>query len=187
MKNAERIVIVILLVGLFGGAAWGYYAVQDKRSDYRERVANGEFEIRKQLPPLASSTDQVDWRTIYPNTVGITIGDVPVQASIADTMSSRIKGLSDTPFLPDNVVKLFAFGVPGSHSIWMKDMNYAIDILWAAEDGTIVHIEETVAPETFPRSFASPVPAWFVVETTAGFVGTHEITVGDKVVLPVAP
>jgi uncharacterized membrane protein (UPF0127 family) len=66
----------------------------------------------------------------------------------------------------------------------MKDMNYAIDILWVAQAGEIVHIEENVSPDTFPSSFASPVPAWFVVETVAGFVQTHSIALGDELVLP---
>jgi len=190
MKSAERVVIVVIIFLLAGGAAWGYYAVQDKRADYRERVANGEFEIRPDEQPLlgssATSIDQSNWRSVYPNTVPIMIGTVAVRASVADTLSSRIKGLSDTPYLPANVVKLFAFGVPGSHSIWMKDMRYPIDIMWAAQDGTIVHIEEAVSPDTFPTSFASPTPAWFVVEANAGFVADEQITIGDKIVLPVA-
>jgi hypothetical protein len=99
-------------------------------------------------------------------------------------MSERIKGLSGTPFLPDNVVKLFAFGVAGEHSIWMKDMNYPIDIMWTTADGTIVHIEENVAPESFPESFASPEPAWFVIEASAGFVASNSVAIGDDVVLP---
>ena len=189
MKNAERIVIVAIILLLGGGSAWGYYAVQDKRADYRERVANGEFEIRpdeqRLVGGVATSSDQSNWRSIYPNTVPIMVGATVVQASVADTLSSRIKGLSGTPYLPDNVVKLFAFGVPGSHSIWVKDMLYPIDVIWAAEDGTIVHIEEAVSPDTFPTSFASPVPAWFVVETNEGFVAEQDIVVGDLITLPV--
>jgi uncharacterized membrane protein (UPF0127 family) len=188
MKSAERIVIVAIILLLAGGAAWGYYAVQDKRADYRQRVANGEFEIRPDSTTdngsLATTSEQSNWRSIYPNTVPIMIGTVTVQASVADTLSSRIKGLSDTPYLPANVVKLFAFGVPGSHSIWMKDMRYPIDIIWAAEDGAIVHIEEAVSPDTFPISFASPTPAWFVIEANAGFVADKQIAVGDSVTLP---
>jgi len=185
MKTAERIVIVALLLAFIGVGYAGYYAVQKDRSDLRAEVAAGAFEIpdavaQDELP----LSDQSDWRRWYPNTIPVTLGGVSVQASVADTMSTRIKGLSDTPFLPENVIKLFAFGVPGTHSIWMKDMNYAIDILWVAEDGAIVHIEENVSPETFPKSFSSPVPSWFVVETKAGFVATHTIELGDELVIP---
>jgi uncharacterized membrane protein (UPF0127 family) len=180
MKIAERIVLVLLFFSLVGGAAWLYFSIQYEQAKVRDAVARGEFEN-----PIATTSSTVEnWRTIYPVTVPIMVGDVPVRASVADTLSSRIKGLSGTPFLPDDVVKLFAFGVAGPHSIWMKDMNYAIDILWATEDGEIVHIEESVSPETYPSSFSSPVPAWYVVETNAGFVEMHGITLGDKITLP---
>lgn len=198
MKNAERIVIVATILVLVGGAAWGVWAVQAQRADFRARVAAGEFEIRDE--PLASATtdyqagDEIPeevWRTVYPVTYPMRVGEVLVQASVADTLSQRIKGLSDTPYLPRGVVKLFAFGVPGSHSIWMKDMNYALDIIWADEDGTIVHIAESVSPDTYnpdaPRSsetFESLVDSWFVVETNAGFVSEHGIVRGDAIALP---
>jgi uncharacterized membrane protein (UPF0127 family) len=185
MKTAERIVIIVLLLTFVGVGYSGYYAVQKERSDLRAEVAAGAFEIPNEVAIKAAPLeDQSDWRRWYPNTVLVTLGGVPVQASVADTMSSRIKGLSDTPYIPDDVIKLFVFGVPGTHSIWMKDMNYAIDILWIAEEGEVVYIEENVAPDTFPTSFASPVPAWFVVETNAGFVVAHNIELGDELVLP---
>ena len=121
MKIAERIVMVLLLFVLAGGGAWIYFAVQHEQQEVRDAVARGEYEL-----PIDQEEDEVppeDWRLIYPNTVEIMIDEAVVQASVADSLSARIKGLSSTPFLPENVVKLFAFGVPGSHSIWMKDMN----------------------------------------------------------------
>lgn len=188
MKTAERIVIVVLLLAFVGVGYAGYYAVQQNRAELRAEVAAGEFEIPDVDPiEVAQSEDKndpVNWRRFYPNTVPVTLGGISVQASVADTMSTRIKGLSETPYLPDDVVKLFAFGVSGSHSIWMKDMNYAIDIIWIAEEGAVVHIEENISPETFPSSFGSPTPAWFVVETNAGFVAENGIKVGDELVIP---
>ena len=185
MKTAERIVIVLILLIFLGVGYAGYAAVAGQRADLRASVAAGDF----QIPDEPAQTDSVidgedNWRSIYPNTIPVSLAGVPVQASVADTMSTRIKGLSGTPYLPDDAIKLFAFGVSGAHSIWMKDMNYAIDILWIAQSGEIVHIEENVSPDTFPESFASPVPAWFVVETSAGFVERHGVTLGDELVVP---
>jgi len=185
MKIAERIVIVVLLLAFAGVGYAGYAAVSQQRADLRASVAAGDFQIPDE-PDEADLTfgEEDNWRRIYPNTIPVTLAGVPVQASVADTMSTRIKGLSGTPYLPDDVVKLFAFGVPGTHSIWMKDMNYAIDILWIAQSGEIIHIEENVSPDTFPDSFASPVPVWFVVETNAGFVERHGVSLGDELVVP---
>ncbi|MFT7644879.1 MAG: uncharacterized membrane protein (UPF0127 family) [Candidatus Paceibacteria bacterium] len=182
MKIAERIVMVSLLFVLIGGGAWIYFAVQYEQQEVVEAVYRGEYQkpIETEKPKVAPE----DWRTIYPNTTSVIIGDTVVDASVADTLSKRIKGLSDTQFLPESVVKLFAFGVPGNHSIWMKNMNYPLDIIWLAEDGEIVHIEDNILPETFPESFSSPVPAWYVIEANAGFVASNTVVVGDTVVLP---
>jgi uncharacterized membrane protein (UPF0127 family) len=105
-------------------------------------------------------------------------------ASVADTIPERIKGLSGTPFLPDKVVKLFAFGAAGEQSIWMKNMNYPLDIIWLDKEGIIVHIEKDISPETYPDSFSSPAPAWYVIEANAGFTASNTVAVGDKVTLP---
>jgi uncharacterized membrane protein (UPF0127 family) len=181
MKITERIIMVLLILVLIGGGAWIYFSVQHKQQEVRDAVARGEYEI-----PLEDNKEEVsdDWQTYYPEVVPIIIGSTTVQASVADSMPERIKGLSNTPYLPEGVVKLFAFGTLGEHSIWMKDMKYAIDIIWVSKEGSIVHIKENVSPETFPESFASPKPAWYVIEANAGFVASTSLKVGDEVVVP---
>lgn len=180
MKTAERVVIVLILLILIGASAWLYFSVAHldvatSNEPEREREAVAEpMSIGDEMP-----ADQSDWRRYYPVTTPITVAGVPVLASVAETVPERIQGLSNTPYLPDNVVKLFVFGTAGAHSIWMKDMRYPLDILWAKQDGEIVHIEENVSPDTFPQSFSSPIPAWYVIEANAGFVAEHGIVLGD--------
>lgn len=136
--------------------------------------------------PLAVEiTEETPWEVIYPNTKTMTIGEVEVKASVAKTWPERIKGLSDTPYLPDDVVKLFNFDSAGFHSIWMKDMNYSIDIIWVDSELRIVHIVEKASPESYPAMFVTEVPAVYVIETVAGFVAENGIVVGDSVVLPI--
>lgn len=182
MKNAERIVMVLLLLVIFGGAIWFYFSLQYKQAAVRDAVARGEYEIPNDPKPATGQDD--DWRKYYPVLVPVIIGSTTVQASIADSLPERIKGLSDTPSLPDGVVKLFAFGIEGEHSIWMKDMNYAIDIIWVAKAGNIVHIKENATPQSYPESFVSPKLAWYVIEAPAGFVKKERVSIGDKVVVP---
>lgn len=179
MKIAERIILVALLLVLIAGGAWIYFSVQYEHQEKLDAVARGEYEIRDEDTELTED----DWEVIYPDTVPARIGSTTLKASVADSLQERIQGLSGTPFLPEDVVKLFVFGTAGSHSIWMKDMNYALDIIWLDEEGLIVHIEENVAPETYPESFASPVPAWYVVEANAGFVERHGIKNGDDFIV----
>jgi len=180
MKIAERIVMMLIVVALIGGGSWLYFSVQQKEQDVRDRVARGDYEIREDTAKVSED----DWRVYYPELVPIIIGSTTMQASVADSMPERIKGLSETPYLPPHVVKLFAFGVEGDHSIWMKDMNYSIDIIWVDKSGTVIHIEEEVSPDSFPNSFSSPKPAWYVIEANAGFVSSSSIREGDEVVVP---
>lgn len=179
MKIAERIVLVLLLLAMIAGGAWIYFAVKQNHQEKLEAVARGEFEIR----PDNTEPTLEDWKLLYPDTVSVDIGSTTVKASVADTLAERIQGLSGTPFLPDDVVKLFAFGASGSHSIWMKDMNYPLDIMWVDLEGSIVHIEENITPDTYPESFSSPTPAWYVIEANAGFVSLNNISLGDEVVV----
>ncbi len=182
MKIAERVVMVALLLAILGGGGALYYAVTKESAAVRDAVARGEYE--QPLPSEETdTTDQSNWRVYYPTTVPIVIGPTTVAASVADSLPERIKGLSDTPYLPEGLVKLFAFGAAGSHSIWMKDMQYPLDIIWVDKEGSITHIEENISPETFPESFSSPTPAWYVIEANAGFVASNNITKTDQVTI----
>lgn len=196
MKTAERIVIVLLLLTMLGAIAWLYFTVTYNQAEVREAVARGDYEIRPEEPaPIPELADdsvddtsvvptQKDWRRYYPATVPVVIGGTTVAASVADTLPERIKGLSNTPYLPEGMVKMFVFGALGTHSIWMKDMLYSIDIMWVSEAGLIIHIETNVSPDTYPTSFASPTAnAWYVVEANAGFVEKHSIKKGDNVLV----
>lgn len=124
------------------------------------------------------------WQTIYPNTVPMQIGSTTLRASVASTWPERIKGLSDTPYLPEDVVKFFAFDSLGLHSIWMKDMNYSIDIIWLNEEGVVVYIVNGASPESYPAMFVPDTKAKYVVETVEGFAAKNNITVGTTTVLP---
>ena len=117
MKIAERIVMVLLLFCFIGGGAWLYLALRYEQQEVRDAVARGEYE--KPVVDEQTNISPENWRAIYPTTVPLTIGSTTVEASVADTLPERIKGLSDTPFLPEHVVKLFVFGTAGNHSIWM--------------------------------------------------------------------
>jgi uncharacterized protein len=185
MKIAERIVLVSLLITFVGGGVWFYLKMQQSKKKLQAEIAAGAFEIKTPTSTKSqASASSTDWNLIYPELVPITIGTTTFSASVADSLPERIKGLSDTPGLPEHIVKLFAFGVAGEHSIWMKDMNYPIDIMWLDKTGLIVHIEENVSPETYPKSFASTVLAWYVIEAKAGTITKLSLKLGDRVTVP---
>lgn len=152
-----------------------------------ELAANSKLAIDKTAGKTSKTDTQakeVTAETLFPDTKPIRIKDFTVKASIADSWPERILGLSNTPFLPEDTVKFFAFDSDGYHSIWMKDMNYAIDIIWTDENGSIVYIVSDATPESYPDTFTPDQPARFVIETVSGFVKKQQIAVGDKVEIP---
>ncbi|MEK9131407.1 MAG: DUF192 domain-containing protein [Patescibacteria group bacterium] len=110
-----------------------------------------------------------------------TFGDTQVTLTVADTQASRTKGLSGRPGLGADEGMLFVFEQLGYPGIWMKDMQFSIDVLWLDQTNTIVDIREVVSPETYPQVFAPKAKSIFVIELPAGFVQEHEIKIGDQI------
>lgn len=102
---------------------------------------------------------------------------------IADTPDTRQQGLSGRPGLDDTEAMLFVFEKPGKHCFWMKDMEFAIDILWFDKTNKLVHQEIGVEPSTYPESFCSPQETLYVVEVAAGVTEKQQIKIGDRLKL----
>lgn len=111
--------------------------------------------------------------------VAVTIGDQVVYAKVADSDAARTKGLSGTSSLDSNHAMLFVFDNSGRWGMWMKDMNYSLDILWLDSSKQIVHIERNVSPDTYPHAFLPDKDSKYVVELPAGFVSQHQIGLGQ--------
>lgn len=122
--------------------------------------------------------------TYFSERVDIYIAEHALEASVARTEKDRQQGLSGTPFLPEGVVKLFVFDSSDRWGIWMKDMQYPIDILWIDSSGVVVDIEQAASPASYPRVFTPTDSARYIIETNAGLVADKSIQVGDQVRLP---
>lgn len=114
----------------------------------------------------------------------LTIGDQTVYVSKVDTPELRERGLSGRTGLSGDEGMLFVFPEDGIYPFWMKDMRFAIDILWIAHDGTVLYIEHNLSPDTYPQVFGSDKPARYVLELPSGYARAHNINVGDTI--PVA-
>jgi uncharacterized membrane protein (UPF0127 family) len=86
----------------------------------------------------------------------------------------------------DNFAVLFWYDAAQELIFWMKDMNFAIDILWIREN-KVVWIEENVPPPSkllktskLP-TFGHNILADKVLELPAGSSKKHNIKKGDKV------
>lgn len=96
------------------------------------------------------------------------------------TQPARQRGLSGRPSLPENSGLLFDMGTDGLHGIWMKDMNFPLDIIWFDPQFTVVHIEQNATPESYPEIFRPTVLSRYVLEVNAGYVAKNTIKVGDS-------
>ncbi|MCI0597492.1 DUF192 domain-containing protein [Candidatus Parcubacteria bacterium] len=103
---------------------------------------------------------------------------------LADTTEKRVQGLSGREDVPEDYGMLFVFDTKGEYEFWMKDMLVSIDLIWLSDDGTIVGVEDSVFPETYPKLFAPPEPVRYVLETRAGLARAKGWEVGATLSLP---
>ena len=112
----------------------------------------------------------------------LTVGDTVLQVEVAQTPKQRRIGLSYRETLAEGRGMFFVFDTDGRHAMWMKDMQFPIDIVWVDRTMRVVHIAPDVAPETYPQSFASPIPAQYVLEVPVGYTQGN-IMIGDTVLI----
>lgn len=100
-----------------------------------------------------------------------------------------IRGLSGTQSLPENQMILFDFGYDDFHGIWMKDMNYAIDIIWLDKNGRVVYLVEDALPESYRNEsdatiFRPNQRSRYVIEAISGTIKKTGLTINDRIKLP---
>lgn len=115
----------------------------------------------------------------------ILVGETAITVEVAKTDEERRQGLSGREPLRENTGMLFDFDENSRPSFWMKDMNFAIDIIWI-DDGEVVAIKKEVQPEPdTPEEeltlYPAPQPIDYVLEVNAGYSEENNIEVGDSV------
>ena len=122
----------------------------------------------------------------------VQLDDKLLQVYIADTDPRRMRGLmfETESFLADDKGMLFVFDEPGNRSMWMKNMQFHLDIIWFSENGNVVSIEKNVPPCITPVEVmscksvgVSADNAQYVLELTAGYIDEHFITEDSKLEL----
>lgn len=109
-----------------------------------------------------------------------------IEAEVADTPASREQGLSGRTELKEGRGMLFVFDYSGTYAFWMKDMKFAIDMVWINQDKVVVHIERNATPESYfdfnpPKTFVNIPEAKYVLEIPAGASDKYGIYLGTKV------
>ena len=105
------------------------------------------------------------------------------EVRVADDQKSRTQGLSGTSHMPADEAMLFIFDSNDKWSIWMKDMNYPIDIVWLNEEKRVVDFATNVQPSSYPnKTFTPKEEARYVLEFKSGIVEEKGIKAGQEAV-----
>ena len=112
----------------------------------------------------------------------IKLDGILLDVQIADTAPLRIRGLMFQDQLEFDEGMIFIFESSARHSLWMMNMQFAIDMIWFDDEGNVVYIKENAAPcktAIEAATCTSVVPdseSLYILEATAGFVDMHNIT-----------
>lgn len=97
---------------------------------------------------------------------------------VANTEAERELGLSGVAAMGDTKGMVFMFDEPNTACFWMKDMNFALDMIWLNADKQVIAVADRVAPRTYPRTYCPPTSASYVIELNAGQAKAANISVG---------
>ena len=116
----------------------------------------------------------------------VTSKDLTIQVKIADEPKEHQTGLADFSSLPLGEGMLFVFDKSASYVFWMKDVEFAIDIIWIDENKKIVDIASNVPsePDKGEKELTRYKPksdAKSVLEINAGISALHNLQIGDQV------
>lgn len=139
-------------------------------------LALGVWVGRTSAPARVTSDAGLQEKTIQASGQKLTV-------ELAVTPAQRELGLGGRTSLAEDRGMLFVFDHDSKYAFWMKDMRFAIDIIWLSAEGRVVYIVPNLAPSSYPASFAPPEPARYVLELRAGWAARHGLTEGDKVSL----
>lgn len=103
-----------------------------------------------------------------PNRYNARLNGKYLQLEVSSTDAARERGLGGRSGLRPNQGMLFIFDTPGEYCFWMKDMKFAIDILWFDANQQLVYQQDDASPASYPESFCPPMKAQYVVELPTG-------------------
>jgi len=111
------------------------------------------------------------------------INNQTVTIEVVKSVKDMAKGLSGRESLCSDCGMLFAYADYHVRQFWMKDMNFALDIVWIKDD-VIVGFAENI--QTFDAQgeitrITSNEAVNLVLELNAGWIGQNNVKIGDKV------
>ncbi len=107
---------------------------------------------------------------------------VELRIEVADTGSSRRKGLMFRKSLDKNSGMLFVFKNERGLSFWMKNTHIPLSVAYINRNGIINEIY-TMKPLDISVTYPSVYPAMYALEVNSGWFKKNNITTGCRIVL----
>lgn len=112
------------------------------------------------------------------------------RALVADTFVKKLIGLMFRKHLSKRECMLFIFPYEGFHGIWMHNMLFAIDVVWANGKKRVVDFAENLRPCSSKINCKTYYPgekSKYVIELNCGVVKSCKIRRGSKVEIQFKP
>lgn len=106
-----------------------------------------------------------------------------VALELVETDAARKQGLSGRASMPEDTGMLFDFKNEAIRCMWMKDVQFGLDMIWLDASQNVVDMKTNIAPETFPERFCGEVSARYVIEVRAGVSQSAGTSVGQDIEL----
>lgn len=103
-----------------------------------------------------------------------------IDIEVADTDSTRARGLMQRSEIPADTGMLFIFPDADQRAFYMANTPRSLDIQFYAADSTLINIEENTTPYSLDNVFSEGA-AQFVVEVPAGYSRRIGLVPGDRI------
>jgi uncharacterized membrane protein (UPF0127 family) len=115
-------------------------------------------------------------------TSGVSAVGCDVRLEYAVTEASREQGLSGRDGLGVGKGMLFVFDATGNQCMWMKDMQFNLDIVWLDDLKNVAAIEKNLSPASYPHTYCHQ--GSYVLEVAAGQADQLGLRVDKQVTFP---
>lgn len=105
-----------------------------------------------------------------------------IEAEVADSPEERADGLMFRKSLGKNKGMLFILDEEGRPAFWMKNMYFALDIIWMNKLREVIEVTRNVLPCTDDCQDIIPTKeVKYILEVPVGFADSHQIKPGNKI------
>jgi uncharacterized membrane protein (UPF0127 family) len=113
------------------------------------------------------------------------LGDGIFKVTVASTQTAREQGLSGKSELDADHALLMVFPSEDQWGIWMKNMNFPIDIVWMNKGKKVVYIQKNAPFDNQTTIYKPEKSALYVVELPAGTTSKKSIMVGETAIFQI--